>query len=163
MQAIDSSTAVTPASNTGKFLTFKLGQEAYALNVLSVREIISLPTITAVPQMPADIRGVVNLRGKIIPVLDLRRRFGLCEVLDTDTTCIIVVQISKDCGQQLQHGLIVDHVEEVIQINSGDVEETPEFGGGLRADYLLGMAKVKGSVKTLLAIDRILGNSVTFN
>lgn len=149
--------------NHGKFLTFKLGAESYGINVLSVREIISLPAITVVPQMPADVRGVINLRGKIIPVLDLRRRFGFPDGKITVQTCVIVVQVSYESGRSGQQGLLVDGVEEVLQINDSEMEDTPDFGGSLSADYFLGMAKVKGQVKALLAIDRVLGGNAAAN
>lgn len=145
----------------GKFLTFKLGAESYGINVLAVREIISLTAITAVPQMPPDVRGVINLRGKIIPVLDLRRRFGFADATDTKQTCIIVVQARHAAGKAAQQGLLVDNVEEVIQINANDVAETPDFGGTISADFIVGMAKIKNTVKALLAIDRVLGATET--
>jgi len=123
---------------------------------LKVREIIRLPTITTVPQMPDYIRGVVNLRGKIIPVMDLRRRFGLAEAAQTEQNCIVVVQVRNAAGQATQMGLVVDAVEEVAQIATADIEETPDFGAQVSTDYLLGMAKIKGAVKTLLDIDRVI-------
>lgn len=143
----------------GKFLTFQLGGECYGINVLTVREIISLPTITAVPQMPADIRGVINLRGKIIPVMDLRRRFGFPDTTNTELTCIIVVQVRLPGGKTAQMGLIVDGVEEVTNIAAADIEETPEFGSQISTHCILGMAKIKGTVKTLLDIDAAIGGA----
>jgi purine-binding chemotaxis protein CheW len=140
----------------GKYLTFTIEEESYGIDVLKVREIIRLTDITAVPQMPAFVRGVINLRGKIIPVIDLRLRFGFAQVTKTDLTCIIVVQIKLQEGKTIQMGLIVDGVEEVINIAAADIEETPDFGAKIETDYLLGMAKVKNAVKTLLNIDRIL-------
>lgn len=141
-----------------KYLTFKLGEESYGLNVLTVREIISLPTITAVPQMPDYVRGVINLRGKIIPVMDLRLRFGFAEATNTEQTCIVVVQVKSLAGQPTQMGLVVDAVEEVIQLTAADIEETPDFGSQISTDYLLGMAKIKGVVKALLDIDKVIGH-----
>lgn len=140
----------------GKYLTFTLEHESYGIDVLQVREIIRLTDITAVPQMPDYVRGVINLRGKIIPVIDLRLRFGFADVKNTDLTCIIVVQVKLPDGKATQMGLIVDGVEEVINISSGDIEETPDFGAKIETNYILGMAKVKGAVKTLLNIDRVL-------
>jgi purine-binding chemotaxis protein CheW len=140
----------------GKYLTFTLERESYGIDVLQVREIIRLTNITAVPQMPAYVRGVINLRGKIIPVIDLRVRFGFANVKNTDLTCIIVVQVKLPDGRVTQMGLIVDGVEEVANITGADIEETPDFGAKLDTDYILGMAKVKGAVKTLLNIDRVL-------
>jgi purine-binding chemotaxis protein CheW len=140
----------------GKYLTFTLQRESYGIDVLQVREIIRLTDITTVPQMPEYVKGVINLRGKIIPVMDLRLRFGFPNVENTDQTCIVVVQVKLPDGKLTQMGLIVDGVEEVINIGTGDIEETPSFGGTITADYMLGMAKIKGVVKTLLNIDRAL-------
>ncbi len=145
------------ASLAGKHLTFSLQNESYGIDVLKVREIIRLTSITAVPQMPDSVRGVINLRGKIIPVIDLRRRFGFDCVKDTDLTCIIVVQVKMPDGQSTQMGLVVDGVEEVINLTENDIEETPDFGGKISTDYIIGMAKVKGTVKSLLNIDHVLG------
>jgi len=144
------------ASPAGKHLTFNLQNESYGIDVLKVREIIRQTTITVVPQMPAYVRGVINLRGKIIPVIDLRVRFGFDGVKDTDLSCIIVVQVKMHDGKSTQMGLVVDGVEEVVNLAPGDIEETPDFGGKISTAYIIGMAKVKGTVKTLLNIDRVL-------
>jgi purine-binding chemotaxis protein CheW len=151
------STAKGAQHATGKYLTFKLKGESFAIDVLRVREIIRTMAITAVPQMPAHARGVINLRGRIIPVVDLRLRFGLASIENTDHTCIIVVQVKSGGDKQVQMGIVVDDVEEVINIGESDIEETPEFGSGVAVAYLLGMAKVKGVVKALLNIDTLLG------
>lgn len=140
----------------GKYLTFNLQAESYGIDVLKVREIIRVTAITAVPQMPAHIRGVINLRGKIIPVMDLRIRFGFAAT-NADQNCIVVVQVKLPDGKNTQMGLIVDGVEEVINIAEGDIEETPNFGGQVGTDYLIGIAKVKGVVKSLLNIDEVVG------
>ena len=140
----------------GKYLTFKLGDESYGINVLKVREIIRLANITLVPQMPAHVRGVINLRGRIIPVMSLRVRFGLPEAEPTDLTCIIVVQVKLPDGKITQMGLVVDGVEEVISLAPADIEDPPDFGAHLDTDYTLGMAKVKSVVKTLLDIDQVI-------
>jgi purine-binding chemotaxis protein CheW len=148
-----------PASQAvlaGKYLTFSLGRESYGVEVLKIREIIRLIEITAVPQMPDFIKGVINLRGKIIPVIDLRLKFGLAQAETTERTCIVVVQVDLSSGNKTQMGLVVDSVEEVINISQSDIEETPHFGIDLQTDYLLGMAKIKGKVKTLLDIDRVV-------
>jgi purine-binding chemotaxis protein CheW len=144
-------------SHAGKYLTFVLRGESYGIDVLKVREIIRRIVITAVPQMPAYVCGVINLRGKIIPVIDLRLRFGFTDLQDTEQTCIVVVQVRLPGGKSTQMGLVVDGVEEVVNITGADIEETPEFGAEIAADYILGMAKLKGAVKTLLDIDGILG------
>jgi purine-binding chemotaxis protein CheW len=143
----------------GKYLTFTLHRESYGIDVLKVREIIRLTDITAVPQMPAYVRGVINLRGKIIPVIDLRLRFGFSNVENTEQTCIVVVQVALPDGKSIQMGLIVDGVEEVLNIAGADIEETPDFGATIATDYILGMAKIKGAVKALLDIDCVLGAS----
>jgi purine-binding chemotaxis protein CheW len=141
----------------GKYLTFKLQTESYGIDVLKVREIIRLTTITAVPQMPPHIRGVINLRGKIIPVMDLRARFEFPATAGTEQTCIVVAMVQLADGKKTQMGLIVDGVEEVINIAEADIEETPNFGGQICADYIVGIAKVKGLVKSLLDIDSVVG------
>ena len=142
---------------SGKYLTFNLQAESYGIDVLSVREIIRLTTITPVPQMPAHVRGVINLRGKIIPVMDLRVRFEFASAANTEQTCIIVVQVKLPDGKVTQMGLVVDGVEEVINIAESDIEETPNFGGQICTDYIIGIAKIKGQVKALLDIDGIVG------
>ena len=141
----------------GKYLTFALGDESYAVDVRKVREIIRLTCITSVPQMPNFIRGVSNLRGKIIPVIDLRIRFGLQSAATTDKTCIVVVQIQTGTRAWRETGLVVDNVEEVLNLAANEIEETPDFGSQVDTEYLLGMAKIKGVVKMLLDIDRVLG------
>jgi purine-binding chemotaxis protein CheW len=141
----------------GKYLTFNLDAESYGIDVLKVREIIRLAAITAVPQMPAHIRGVINLRGKIIPVMDLRVRFGLSPAASTNQTCIVVVQVKLPNGKPAQMGLIVDGVEEVINLSDNDVEETPNFGSAVATECLIGIAKIKGVVKSLLNIDEVVG------
>jgi purine-binding chemotaxis protein CheW len=140
----------------GKFLTFGLGNESYGVSVLKVREIIRLMDITTVPQMPAYVKGVINLRGKVVPVVDLRLKFGLANVGSSERTCIVVVQIATAAGSAALTGFIVDGVEEVVCIPPDEIEPTPDFGTTLDTDHILGMAKVKGRVKTLLDIDRVL-------
>lgn len=143
----------------GKHLTFILGREYYGLPVLRVREIIRMCDITPTPNVPAFVKGVVNLRGKIIPVTDLRLKFGLTNTADTELTCIVVVHVRRSDETTQLMGLIVDGVEEVVNLTAADIEPTPDFGGTVQADYILGMAKIKGQVKALLDIDRILGGS----
>jgi purine-binding chemotaxis protein CheW len=151
------SAAVATRTLAGKYLTFTLHGESYGIDVLKVREIIRQSNITAVPQVPAHIRGVINLRGKIIPVMDLRRRFEFAEAADTEKTCIVVVQVKLPDGKATPMGLVVDGVEEVINLAAADIEATPAFGGQICTDYILGMAKVKGQVKALLDIDGVVG------
>jgi purine-binding chemotaxis protein CheW len=151
-------TATPPAANSkqiGKYLTVVLDNEAYGLNVLKIREIIRMQKITPVPQMPVFVKGVINLRGRVIPIVDLRVKFGL-KADFTERTCIVVVQVKLPTEQIVQMGLIVDSVEEVVNLADTDIEPTPEFGAKIDTSYLLGMAKVKGQVKTLLDIDRVV-------
>lgn len=151
---LDAKSATQPV--TAKFLTFILGNESYGIPVLKIREIIRMTDITAVPRMPEYIKGVINLRGKVIPIVDLRLKFGLDRADATERTCIVVVQVTLPNGNKPQMGLIVDAVEEVLNIAGGDIEETPDFGGKVDTEYMIGMAKVRGSVKTLLDIDKIV-------
>lgn len=148
--------STAPAAHAGKHLTFMLGREYYGVPVLKVREIIRLCDITPVPQMPDYIRGVLNLRGKIIPVADLRLKFRLASSQNTDLTCIVVVQVSLPDKSKTMMGLIVDAVDEVVNIAPTDIEPTPDFGATLDTSYILGMAKIKGTVKTLLDIDKVV-------
>ncbi|MCC5926875.1 MAG: chemotaxis protein CheW [Bacteroidetes bacterium] len=135
----------------GKFLTFFLGKEEYALEILKVQEIIGMMPITPVPNMPGYIRGVLNLRGKIIPVMELRLRFGLMPVEDTEETCIVVVQ----SGNYLM-GVVVDKVSEVAEIDTKQIEEVPNLGGAMNNEYLSGIGKFETSVKLLLDVEKVL-------
>ncbi len=139
----------------GKYLTFALAEEEYGIGILKVKEIIGMMPITPVPQTPTFVKGVVNLRGKVIPVVDLRLKFGMESIGYSERTCIIVVEIEAAAGSVMM-GIVVDSVSEVIQIKNDDVEETPRFGTKLNTDYILGMAKMEGKVKILLDIDRVL-------
>jgi purine-binding chemotaxis protein CheW len=134
----------------GKFLTFFLAGEEYGLEILKVQEIIGMQPITRVPRTPEFVRGVINLRGKVIPIMDLRRKFGMPDDLASDS-CIIVVQVR---GTQI--GVVVDRVSEVAAIASSDIEAPPSFGDDIQTDYLLGLGKSQGGVKLLLDIDRVL-------
>ena len=142
----------------GKYLTFSLGDEEYGIGILKVKEIIGMMRITPVPQTPDFVKGVINLRGKVIPVIDLRLRFGMNENGYTERTCIIVVEI-EGSGAKLHIGVVVDSVSEVLNIKGADIEDTPSFGTALETDYILGMAKTGGGVKILLDIDRVLSSS----
>lgn len=147
-------------AQTGKYLTFLTGGEGYGLPVLKVREIMKVMEITAIPQVPAYVRGVINLRGKVIPVIDLRLKFGMPACDATDQTCIIVVEAaSGGRSRQAMMGLLVDGVSEVLNIQAAEIEPPPAFGDGVRTDYMQGVAKVKGTVKILLDIDRVLTGS----
>ena len=138
--------------SAGKYLTFALGNEEYGLPVLKVREIIKVMDITQVPQVPDHVRGVINLRGRVIPVIDLRRKFGFETRENTDHTCIIVVEVMP-LGMI---GIVVDSVSEVLNIAGADIDHAPDFGGHVNTDYILGLAKVKGTVKILLDLDRVM-------
>lgn len=141
----------------GKYLTFTLGREEYGIEILKVREIIGYMDITAVPRAPEYIKGVINLRGQVIPVLDLRSRFGMDTAEVTDQTCIIVVEINQQ-GRRFNTGLVVDQVQEVLDIDGENIEDTPQFGSEVKTDFILGIGKVETSIKILLDIDKVLGN-----
>jgi len=141
----------------GKYLTFALGREEYGIGILKVKEIIGILPITPVPRTPGYMKGVINLRGKVIPVVDLRLKFGMEGIAATDRACIIVVEVSHPNGAVLT-GVMVDSVSEVLNVKAGDIEEAPDFGVKLDTDYILGLTKMNGGVKILLEIDRVLGN-----
>jgi purine-binding chemotaxis protein CheW len=139
----------------GKYLTFTLDDEDYGIGILKIKEIIGMVPITPVPQTPEHLKGVMNLRGKVIPVVDLRLRFGMDAIDYTDRTCIIVVEIAS-AGGTVQIGIVVDSVSEVLNIKGDEIEDTPTFGTTFNSDYILGMAKTDGGVKILLDIDQVL-------
>ena len=141
----------------GKYLTFTLADEEYGINLLKIKEIIGMVPITAVPRTPKFVKGVINLRGRVIPVMDLRLRFGLESMDYTDRTCIIVVEIEGDTGKVLI-GIVVDTVSEVLNIKPDEIEESPTFGSKLNTDFILGMAKMEGGVKILIHIDKVLSS-----
>lgn len=143
-------TAVTRA---GKYLTFVLADEIYGLEILKVREIIGMMSITDVPGTPGYVRGVINLRGKIIPVVDLRSKFGMPPTEETDETCIIVVDVGG-----VEMGTVVDKVSEVLDISEQEITDTPAMGLDINADFILGMGKADDKVTILLDISRVLGN-----
>jgi purine-binding chemotaxis protein CheW len=140
----------------GKYLTFTLAGEEYGIGILKIKEIIGMMPITSVPQTPRFVKGVINLRGKVIPVVDLRLRFTMDAIDYNDRTCIIVVEIGGR-GTDIVIGIVVDSVSEVLNIKGEDIEDTPTFGTALNTDYILGMAKMEGKVKILLDIDQVLG------
>ena len=139
----------------GKYLTFRLAEEEYGLEILKVQEIIQMQAVTKVPRTPDYVRGVINLRGKVIPVIDLRKKFGLAAVADTEKTCIIVVQLTQGSGK-LVMGIIIDEVKEVLDIKAENIEETPSFGASINTEFILGMGKIGHSVKILLDIDKVM-------
>lgn len=144
-----------PAAAPGKYLTFTLGAESYGIPVLKVREIIRLCPITPVANMPEHVKGVINLRGKVIPLVDLRAKFRLPIAVDNERTCIVVTQIAAARGGTRLYGVIVDGVEEVANFTAADIEPTPDFGGTIEAQFITGMAKTASGVKTLIDLDKI--------
>ncbi|MBK1879252.1 chemotaxis protein CheW [Pelagicoccus mobilis] len=155
----DTSTNTTSFSS-GKFLTFTLAEECYGVEVLKIREIIRMQKITPVPQMPEHVKGVINLRGKVIPVVDLRVKFNLHAGEATERTCIIVVDVDGGQGVNQLLGLVVDAVEEVLNVTEGDVKPSPDFGTRLSTECCLGIAKIKDSVKTLLDIEKVVSSEL---
>ncbi|HTB15904.1 MAG TPA: chemotaxis protein CheW [Bryobacteraceae bacterium] len=142
-------------TRAGKYLVFHLGEEEFGIQVQKVREIMGVQDITRVPQTPEHVKGVINLRGKVIPVIDLRLKFTMPAVEYTHRTCIIVVQVSGERGAVLM-GIVVDGVAEVVNVAGVDVEDTPSFGKEVEVPYVMGMAKLKGKVKILLDIDQVM-------
>lgn len=146
---------VTRVIRGGKYLTFALGDEGYGIQILKVREIIGYMEITAIPRTPQEVKGVVNLRGQVISVVDLRLKFGMPETPRTEETCIIVVETNA-AGRKLSIGLIVDKVSEVLNIADENIEDAPSFGMSVDAQFILGMGKIGKGVKILLDIDKVL-------
>ena len=149
---------IMTTNNEGKYLTFSLDREEYGIGILKIKEIIGMMEITPVPKTPEFVKGVINLRGKVIPVIDLRLRFGMAEDAYTERTCIIVVEVEGQVGTILM-GIVVDAVSEVMNIKGEDIEQTPNFGTKLSTEYILGMAKTEGKVRILLDIDKVLNNA----
>jgi purine-binding chemotaxis protein CheW len=143
----------------GKYLTFTLANEDYGIGILKIKEIMGMMPITPVPRTPAFVKGVINLRGKVIPVLDLRLRFGMEETDYAERTCIVVVEVEGKSGR-VMIGLVVDSVSEVLNIKADEIEDTPAFGTNLDMDYILGLAKMEKGVKILLDIDKVLKGEV---
>ena len=146
---------VSHSAAPGKYLTFTLGRESYGVPVRAVREIIRLCPITPVATMPAHVRGVINLRGRVIPLVDLRVRFGLPATEEHDRTCIVVAQVASATGGTRPYGVIVDGVEEVAQFGAADIEPPPDFGGAIDTRFITGMAKGTAGVKVLVDLDLI--------
>lgn len=146
-----------PLSHAGKYLTIGIGRDAYGIPVLRVREIIRMQRITSVPQVPDYVKGVINLRGRVVPVVDLRVKFGAPPEI-AERTCIVVVYVRLPSSPNVQMGLIVDGVEEVVNVSAAEIEPAPDFGASVDTSYVLGMAKTKGQVKVLLDIDRVVAS-----
>lgn len=147
---------------TGKYLTFFLDKEEYGIGILKVKEIIGMMSITSVPRTPEYVKGVINLRGKVIPVIDLRSKFNMQCIKYSERTCIIVVEIDSELSTLLI-GIVVDAVSEVLNIKEEEIEDTPTFGTNLNTEYILGLAKMEGGVKILLNIDKVLSNQEIAN
>lgn len=139
----------------GKYLTFALGSEEYGLQILKVREIFGYMEITAIPKTPQHVKGVINLRGQVIPVIDIRIKFGMESVQTTDQTCVIVVETQQN-NQKFCTGIVVDRVQEVLQIKEDAIQDPPSFGSSVNTNFILGMGKVGKAVKILLDIDKVL-------
>ena len=143
----------------GKYLTFSLGTEEYGIVITKVREIIGIMEITAVPHTPDFIKGVINLRGRVIPIIELRMRFNMEVKAYDDRTCIIVVDVPGPNGT-VQVGMLVDSVSEVINIAPQDIEPPPDFGVSTDAENIIGMGKIKGKLKILLDVDQVIGRTL---
>jgi purine-binding chemotaxis protein CheW len=154
MKTMDREVNIT-TDREGKYLTFCLASEEYGIGIRKIKEIIGMMAITMIPQTPAYVKGVINLRGKVIPVMDLRLKFGIEEMEYTDRTCIIVMEVMTNTGKVLT-GIVVDAVSEVLNVKAADIEDTPTFGDTMNTDYILGMAKAGSAVKILLDIDKVI-------
>jgi purine-binding chemotaxis protein CheW len=153
----DTTDSGTAGAKAGKYLTFKLGSEEFGIAILKVQEIIKMMEITKVPRTPEFVRGVINLRGKVIPVVDLRIKFDMQSVTTTDKTCVIVVQVAHT-GGVVTMGAIVDEVSEVLEIGSELIEPAPDFGSTVNTDFILGMGKIAKRVVILLNVDKVLSS-----
>ncbi len=146
------------SSKEGKFLTFELGEEESGVEILKVKEIIGVMNITTVPQTPDYMKGVINLRGKVIPVIDLRLKFSMEEEVHTQETCIIVVEVGANCNTSLQIGIMVDSVSEVLEIKKEEIEAAPAFGQEIDTKFIMGLGKAKGKIIILLDIEKVLSS-----
>jgi purine-binding chemotaxis protein CheW len=156
--AIRENQSINIDPRAGKYLTFFLASEEYGVEILKVQEIIGRMPVTPVPLTSRYIRGVINLRGKIHPIMDLNIKFGMDQTQITDETCIIVIKTST-----LMMGILVDKVSEVVNVASGDIEDTPSFGAEVDTEYLLGVGKTGGRVRLLLDIEKVITKSDIIN
>lgn len=147
--------AATTTQAPTQYLTFMLGNDAYAIGILSIKEIIEYTSTTEVPLMPSCVRGVINLRGAVVPVMDLQVRFGQTTSAVTKRTCIVIVEVHGPQGQQVM-GVVVDAVNEVLDIDPSEIEPPPAFGTRIRSDFISGMGKVRGKFVILLDVNRVL-------
>jgi purine-binding chemotaxis protein CheW len=143
------------ADLAGKYIIFHLGDEEYGIDILKVREIIEMMDVTPIPRTPDSVRGVINLRGKVIPVVEVRQKFGLEAVEDTHKTCIIVVQVNRG-EEQYKMGLIVDEVTEVMDIESEDIQRAPDFGDGIDDNFIRAISKCNSEVQVLLNVEEVV-------
>lgn len=155
-EAPNSFTQVAASMLAGKYLTFRLGAEEYGLEIMKVQEIIGLLPVTHVPRAPAYVRGIVNLRGRIVPTIDLRAKFGLPAIPDTGKTCIIVVEVRGPSSGKISIGLIVDEVAEVLNISADSADHVSNFAGNIAMTYIQGVGVVDNTVKMLLDIDKVM-------
>ncbi|RMR41636.1 Chemotaxis protein CheW [Pseudomonas amygdali pv. mori] len=146
----------TAVEEEAQYLTFMLGGEMFAIGILGIKEIIEYGSLTVVPMMPAFVRGVINLRGAVVPVVDLSARFGRQNSYITRRSCVIIIEASSEDGQPQDIGLLVDNVSAVLEIPASQIEPPPNFGARIRADFISGMAKVDGKFVIVLEVDRVL-------
>ncbi|KWS98005.1 chemotaxis protein CheW [Pseudomonas syringae] len=146
----------TAVEEEAQYLTFMLGGEMFAIGILGIKEIIEYGSLTVVPMMPAFVRGVINLRGAVVPVVDLSARFGRQNSDITRRSCVIIIEASSEDGQPQDIGLLVDNVSAVLEIPASQIEPPPNFGARIRADFISGMAKVDGKFVIVLEFDRVL-------
>lgn len=144
-----------PQRAPGQYLTFTIGQRMFAIGILGIREILEYGNLTAVPMMPEFIRGVINLRGAVVPVVDLSARFGGKRSEPTKRTCIVIVEVASDEGRQ-DIGVVVDAVSAVLEIPASEIDPAPSFGARIRTDFIHGMGKVDGNFVIILNLDKVL-------
>lgn len=142
----------------GKYLTFLLENEEYAVEILKVQEIIQMQKVTPVPGSPEFIRGVINLRGRVIPIVELRTKFNMAKKNDTEKTAIVVMMIENSSGNSMTMGIIIDEVKEVKDVDAGSIEKTPALGSSIDTGFIMGICKDEGTVKMLLDINKVLSN-----
>lgn len=148
-------TALPPPAEMAQYLTFMLGSEVFAIGILGIKEIIEYGHLTEVPMMPSCVRGVINLRGAVVPVVDLQARFGRPISQVTKRTCIVIVETGTDAEAQVI-GMVVDAVNEVLDLPASDIEPPPSFGSAIRRDFVCGMAKVRGKFVIVLDAANVL-------
>ncbi len=149
-----------PAGEAGtgeaqQYLTFTLGGEMFAIEILNIKEIIEYGSLTTVPMMPEFVRGVINLRGRVVPVIDLSVRFGRQAAETTKRTCNVIIEVQAE-GETIDIGIVVDAVSEVLEIPASEIEPAPSFGAKIRADFISGMGKVNGKFVIILGLDKVL-------